>query len=98
MRLRLAKNRSRQYPITDNILINDNENEWKMDLIISLAIKRREHGIYHKIISDLQVLTASRLVDPIEDTSGRNPLSLDDIVREVPRGCVPQVFHFNPIV
>ncbi|GMS82212.1 hypothetical protein PENTCL1PPCAC_4387, partial [Pristionchus entomophagus] len=37
-----------------------------------------------------EVMTASRLVDAVEDTSGRSPLSLDDIVREVPRGCVPQ--------
>lgn len=36
-------------------------------------------------------MSISRLINPVEDNFGRNMLSIDDVTRSVPTGCVPQL-------
>lgn len=38
-----------------------------------------------------ELMSISRLINPVEDNFGRNMLSIDDITRSVPTGCVPQL-------
>lgn len=36
-------------------------------------------------------MSISQLVNSVEDNFGRTMLSIDDVTRSVPNGCVPQV-------
>lgn len=48
-------------------------------------------SILQNLENAAEQMLKSGLINPIEDTSSRNLLSIDDITKSVSNGCVPQV-------
>ncbi|CAI5442646.1 unnamed protein product [Caenorhabditis angaria] len=48
-------------------------------------------AVKEQIKSASELMAISRLINPVEDNFGRNLLSIDDVTRSVPLGCVPEL-------